>query len=89
MKVAPEHVREATAEETVSQEIVLEELAEQMINVQAPSAQTGFYDLTGQGGAPGRATEPESPRAAANRNMEPEPDLGDHAECFYDSRGAA
>ena len=44
MKVAPEHDREATAEETLSQEFVLEEMAEQMVNVQAPSAQTGFYD---------------------------------------------
>ena len=50
MKVAPEHVRDATAEETFAQKIVLEELAVQMMNVSAPSAQTGFYDLTGQGG---------------------------------------
>ncbi len=38
LKVAPEHVREATAEDTFAQELVLEEMAEQMVNVQAPSA---------------------------------------------------
>ncbi len=53
MKVAPEHVRDATAEESFAQEFVLEDMAEQMMNVQTPSAQTGFYDLTGQGGLPG------------------------------------
>ncbi len=52
MKVAPEHVRDATAD-TFAQELVLEEMAEQMMKVQTPSAQTGFYDLTAQGGSPG------------------------------------
>ena len=74
MKVPPEHVRDATAEETFAQEFVLEEIAEQMMNVNAPSAQTGFYDLTGQGGSPGTAataqTEPEGDRNAAE--LEPE-----------------
>ena len=65
MKVAPEHVRDATAEETFAQEFVLEELAEQMMNVQAPNAQTGFYDLTGQGGLPGVSEAPEVKAAAA------------------------
>ena len=33
LKVAPEHVREATAEETFAQEFVLEEMAEQLMDV--------------------------------------------------------
>ena len=74
MKVAPEHVRDATAEETFAQEFVLEELAEQMMNVNAPSPQTGFYDLTGQGGLPATAApmqvEPQVDRNAA----EPDPE---------------
>ncbi len=49
-----------------------------MTNAQAPSAQTGFYDLTGQRGVQGRATsatEPGTPRAVASKSMEPEPEI--------------
>ena len=74
MKVAPEHVREATAEETFAQEFVLEELAEQMMNVSAPSAQTGFYDLTGQGGTPGAAATEPSEHPGDRVAAEPEPE---------------
>ena len=52
---------------TFAQEFVLEELAEQMMKVQAPSAQTGFYDLTGQGGLPG-VSPPAQMEVAADRN---------------------
>ncbi len=75
MKVAPEHVRTATTEEMVSEQAVLEEMAEQMTNVPVPSARTSFYDLAGRRGVPGRVTstvEPETPRAAASKSMEPE-----------------
>ncbi len=51
----------------------MEETAEQMLNVQAPSVQTGFYDMTGQGGMPGQATE--LPSAVENRNLEPDPEI--------------
>ena len=75
MKVAPENVRDATAEETFAQEFVLEELSEQMMNVQAPSAQTGFYDLTGQGGLPGVSEAPtQTMTEAARDGAEPEPE---------------
>ena len=60
-------------EETLAQEFVLEEMAEQMMNVQAPSAQTGFYDLTGQGGLPGVNEAPAQTEVDRNA-AEPEPE---------------
>ncbi len=40
------------AEMMVSQEVVLEEMAEQMTNVQAPSPRTDFYDLAARAECP-------------------------------------
>ena len=47
------HIREASSEEQTAQRIVLEEIMEQNENVTQPRRQTGFYDVTWQGGDQG------------------------------------
>jgi hypothetical protein len=90
MKVAPEHVRDATAEETFAQEFVLEELSEQMMNVQAPSAQTGFYDLRTRRFARGqRSTHADQDRSGPRRSGNRTGRFGVHARCVTTPRGTA
>ena len=72
-RVSPEHLRQATPEEAVSQDVVLREFEEQAVNTQIPGTQTGFYDISSQGGTPFGGHMGN--RSRATSGVEPEPEV--------------
>ena len=71
-RVSPEHLRQATSEEVASQDVVLREFEEQAVNTQSPGTQTGFYDISEQGGTPFGGTQAAGQSRSAHGEPEPE-----------------
>ena len=65
LKVSPEHVRVATAEENMSQRYVLEQMNELNMQMHEPRGQALFYDLTGGQPQPPAMDEVNVPLPAA------------------------
>lgn len=84
LKVAPEHVRPATAEENLSQSEAIQQIAAMNEESMLPRGQQQFYEITGQEpprSPPFRVSFPQGdlprrdvprPPPAASRSMEPE-----------------
>ncbi len=74
LKVSPEHLRSATAEECMAQKFVLEQIEEMNHQMVEPRGQAKFFDLTELSGERPRRTQEhrgDEPTTPSHRDQEP------------------